>query len=240
MTEEQVPEVIAKAGEKYTELTLLRAAVQATPYVGGPLDTLLAGGVARIQRQRIEDFLGGLEERLKAVESTLANLEDEAFSDLMLTTLDRVARSRSADKRARFASIISRQVVEGLPWDDAENAVRLLADLEDIHVEVLQVALAAPPRALEVLPAVQLRFARSDISRETAPLCLTEALPHYSEPALRMACAELAAKGLLLDAGVGGLKSGAMNTFVATDLARWFSQWLIAPDSAGRRTSGST
>lgn len=241
MAEEQIPE-IAKAREKYSELYLLRAAVQVVPYVGGPLDTLLAGGAARIQLQRVEGFLGELRERLEAVECVSANLEAEAFSDLMLMTLDKVARSRSADKRARFASIISRQVAEDLPWDDAENTVRLLADLEDIHVEVLQVALAAPPLhgAFEGLPVVCLPSARSDVASEATPLRLTEALPHYSELALRMACAELAAKGLLHDEGIGRLSIKAMSYFVATNLARWFTQWLTAPNSAERRTSGST
>lgn len=241
MTDEQAT-AIAAARQKYSELYGLRAAVQLVPYVGGSLDTFLAGGAARIQLDRVEGFLGELSERLQAVECVSANLDDEGFSDLMLATLDKVARTRSVDKRARFATIISRQVVEALPWDDAENAVRLLSDLEDIHVEVLEIALNAPPLigAFEGLPVVGLASAHGDVSSGTTPLRLGDALPSYSEPALRMACAELSAKGLLQDEGVGRYGAGAMKYFVVTDLARWFSEWLTTTDLAERRTSGST
>jgi hypothetical protein len=225
---------LIKARERYSERYVFRAAVQLIPYIGSSLDTLLAGGAVRLQLERVEGFLDELNVRMQAFEGVSANLDDEGFSDLMLTTLDEVARTRSADKRARFAAIISRQVVEARPWDDAENAVRLLADLEDIHIEVLQVALAAPPfgGAFEGKPVVCLAPVRAYDPGETAPLRLEDALPRYDGPALRMACAELSAKGLLHDEGVGRWDIGAMNYFVATDLAHWFNQWLTTPDLA--------
>jgi hypothetical protein len=233
VTDKQAVE-IAKAREAYSEHYGLRAAVQLVPYIGGSLDTLLAGGAARLQIARVEGFLGELSARLKMVEGVSVSFNDEGFSDLMLTTLDNVARTRSAEKRARFAAIISHQVVEARPWEDAENAVRLLAELEDIHIEVLNTALRAPvlDGAFEGLRVVCLPRVRGDDSHEAAPLLLTEALPHYSEPVLTMTCAELLARGLFRDEGVGRYDSMAMRYFVATDLAHWFNKWLVEPNPA--------
>jgi hypothetical protein len=49
----------------------------------------------------------------------------------------------------------------------------------------------------------------------------------YSTVALRLACSELTARGLLRDEGVGRWDAIAMNYFVSTDLATWLQNWLI-------------
>lgn len=41
-----------------------------------------------------------------------------------------------------------------------------------------------------------------------------------------MACAELTAKGLLHDEGIGRWDTGSMMYFVPTDLAEWLSGWI--------------
>lgn len=222
---------VAKAAQQYSEQTALRAAIQLIPYVGGAIDTLVTGKATQIQMQRIEYFLHELRARLERVEMIKANVDDDAFMDLMLTTFEKVSRARSADKQSRFANIVSRQVVEAQSWEDAEMAVRLVSELEDIHIEVANTALSAPPcdKAFEGLQVVTLTPS-SNQDRDLAgnsPLLLSDALPHYSSAALRMACAELMAKGLLHDEGVSRWDMGAMQYFVATDLARWLQEWLL-------------
>lgn len=101
---------VVKVQQKYSELVTLRAAVQSIPYVGGTLDTLFAGRAMQIQMARVEDFLAELHGRLERVEHAAANLEDEAFSDLVIATLEKVSHARSPKKRSRFAQILSRQV----------------------------------------------------------------------------------------------------------------------------------
>jgi predicted protein tyrosine phosphatase len=221
---------IELARERYADLYALRAAVQAIPYVGGPLDTLLTGGVAQIQLSRIEDFLTKFDARLHDVEGVSANLSDDAFSDLVLMTFDKVTRTRSEAKRNRFARIVARQVVDGTSWEDAENAVRLLAELEDLHMEVLRVAMTAPESGppFEGLRVVCLQLSADFEAMQPGLLRLGDALPDSTQPALRMACAELAARGLLHDTGIGRWGTGGMNYFVATDLAVWFSGWISA------------
>src|ERR1035438_2136956 len=86
---------ISKLQLRYADTLSLRASVQAIPYIGGSLDTLLAGRAAQIHLERVEKFTSDLAHRLTAVESAAANLNDEAFADLMLSTFEKVARTRS-------------------------------------------------------------------------------------------------------------------------------------------------
>ncbi|MGB5082179.1 MAG: hypothetical protein WBO23_15725 [Burkholderiales bacterium] len=55
--------MIAKAREKYSEGVTLRAVMQAIPYIGSSLDTLLAGKAAQIHLERVENFAGELHRR---------------------------------------------------------------------------------------------------------------------------------------------------------------------------------
>jgi len=226
----QVTSAVANAAQQYSEQTALRAAIQLIPYVGGAIDTLVTGKAIQIQTQRIEHFLRELQARLEHVEMIKANVDDDAFTDLMLTTFEKVSRARSDDKRNRFANIVSRQVVEAQPWEDAEMAVRLVSELEDIHIEIANTALSAPPcdKGFDGLRVVTLAAPSNQDSAGNSPLLLSDALPHYSSAALRMACAELTAKGLLHDEGIDRWDMGAMQYFVATDLASWLQEWLLS------------
>jgi len=233
-SDENASSAVAKARAKYADTVGLRAAMQAIPYIGGPLDTLLAGSAARIHLRRVEEFAHELHQRLEGVELLAANLKDDAFADLVLTTFEKVARTRSEGKRSRFARIITRQVIEGARWEEAESAVRLLGDLEDVHLEVLGVAFAAPSdtKGFEGLRVITIATSPFPDDSGNGPLALSDALPHYGSPALRMACAELMARGLLHDEGIGRWDLDAMQCFVPTDLADWFAAWIVDPGHA--------
>lgn len=143
-TDDKPSTTISKLQQRYADVVTLRASVQVIPYIGGSLDTLLAGRAIQIQLERVEKFANDLGHRLAAVEIAAANLNDEAFADLMLSTFEKVARTRSDQKRSRFAEIITNQVAKPTHWEEPENAVRLLSDLEDIHIEIIEAALGAP------------------------------------------------------------------------------------------------
>ena len=46
---------ISKLQQQYSDIVSLRASVQAIPYIGGSLDTLLAGRAAQIHLDRVKD-----------------------------------------------------------------------------------------------------------------------------------------------------------------------------------------
>lgn len=214
---------------KYSDQLTIRATIQLIPYIGGVIDTLLNGKASQIHMQRVENFLHQLKKDIEHVEMIKANVDDEAFADLMLTTFEKVSRTRSEHKRGRFANIITRQVVEAQSWEDAEMAVRLVSELEDIHIEVITAALTAPPceETFNGLQVVSLVPSGQDSISHSA-LLLSSVMPNYSSAALRMACAELTAKSLLQDEGIGRWDTKAMQYFVATELASWLQQWLAS------------
>lgn len=219
---------ISKLQQQYANIIGLRASVQAIPYIGGSLDTLLSGRAAQIHLERVEKFINELAHRLTDVESAAANLNDEAFVDLMLSTFEAVARTRSDQKRSRFAEIITNQVAKPTLWEEPENAVRLLSSLEDIHIEIIAAALRAPTAegSFSGLRVISLAAKPIDSEKINAPVSLLASFPCYGAAALRMACAELIAKGLLHDEGIGRWDMGSMMYFVPTDLAEWLSGWI--------------
>lgn len=221
-TDDKPSTVITKLQQRYGDSVFLRAAIQAIPQIGGPLDTLLVGRIAQIQLKRLKTFVNNLARRMESVESVSANLNDEAFADLMLSAFEKVARTRSEKKLSRFAEIITNQVANPAQWEEPENAVRLLSDLEDIHIEIIEAALRAPMAegAFSGLHVISLEAQQNDL------LSLVAFFPYYGTASLRMACAELTAKGLLHDEGIGRWDVSAMSYFVPTDLAEWFAGWI--------------
>lgn len=226
--DEKPSATIGRFQQNYSDIVVLRMSIQAIPWIGGPLDTLLAGRATQIQLERVDKFAKELAQRMATVESSAVNLNDEAFADLMFTTFERAARTRSEEKRSRFAEIIANQVAKPAQWEEPENAVRLLADLEDIHIEIIETALKAPVAdgPFSGLRVISLKAGPNNNEQEMDPVSLFVYFPQYEAAALRMACAELVAKGLLHDEGIGRVGLGAMQYFVPTDLAEWFSAWI--------------
>lgn len=92
----------------------------------------------------------------------------------MLGTFEAVARTRSDQKRSRFAEIITNQVEKPTFWEEPENAVRLLSDLEDIHIEIIAAALSAPKAegAFAGLRIISLATKPIDSKKQNAPMSL--------------------------------------------------------------------
>lgn len=238
MVDESVSGVVSKIeslGLTYSERYLVRASVQAIPYIGGAIDTILSGRASKIQMERIESFNKALALRMEAVEAQKFNvdLDDEAFADLIIKTFDAVARTRSSEKRLQFSEIIANQAMGSKPWEEAESAVRLLSELEEIHLNIMISALTAPELkgAFSGLRVVTLNDKSFKDEESESPLSLLKLYSQYGSAALRMACSELSAKGLLHDEGVGRLSLGAMAYFVPTELAEWFYGWINRTES---------
>lgn len=229
MEVEPVKDALKIASQRYGERTLVRAAVQAIPWVGGTLDTLLCGRGSKIQQERVMHFLGELEARLRQLE-TVGGINEEGFFDLMLSVFDSVIRARSEKKRARFAQLVANQIASAGSWEDAEMTASLLKDLTETHVVILEAAWQSPVcegsfKGLRVvtLHKEEKAFGASSLPRQ-------DALASVKAEGIRMACSELVSRGLLLDEGVGRLDTSAMEFFVLTDLGKWFLDWLAEPE----------
>ena len=226
---EPVRDALAKASERYGELTLVRATVQAIPWVGAMLDTLLSNRGSKIQYERVIHFLGKLDARLHQLEA-VGEINEEGFYDLMLNVFDSVIRTRSEKKRACFAQLVTNQIAFPRNWEDAEMAVSLLRDLTETHVAILKAASQAPMCAR---PFEGLRVVTWHMDEEAAgatSLPRLDALASLKAEVMGMACSELVSRGLLLDEGVSRLDTSAMEFFVLTDLGKWFLDWLTEPE----------
>jgi hypothetical protein len=221
------PNAITRASARYAEAFPLRSLIQGIPYVGGSLDTILAGLGSKWQYERLSAFLSLLDRRLKAVEGGEAIPEvqpSEPLYDFVMQVFDHVLRTRSERKREAFAAIVARQVTEQHSWDDAESAARLASQLFELDMHVLVAASRAP---LCESPFDGLRVITASRTNLGGGITLLQTLfPDVPERALQLACAELVARGLLHDEGIGRLSVGAADYFVLTELGKWLINWL--------------
>jgi hypothetical protein len=211
--------------------------VQLIPHIGGAIDTLFAGKGAKIQQDRLDSFLESLAQRIRIIESKSSlpwSGESEELYDFILMTLTDAIRIRSTKKREFLAILAASQVVHPRPWLQAEAAERMLASLEELHIEVLLEVSYAPQVSGVWREARVVTINNPDDPSAINPTYLPDRLPGYQSTMLRLACAELLGKGLLLDEGVGRLSARSMTYFVISDLGKWFLEWLhTEPRSSG-------
>ncbi len=223
-------ELIQQAAEKYSETTALRAAIQLIPFVGGTLDTLIGGEGQKIQQRRVAHFVEELDKRLREIEAPKQSLEKEELYDLMVNVFEQVAKSRSVEKRIRFAQIISHEIATLNNIEDVELAIRLIGELDDIHIKILHIAVQAPVSHAP-FDGLKVFVISSDVQKSlgggsnTYP-ALSNLFPDIPKSVLGLICSELISKGLLRDEGVGRYNVVGMQYFIATDLASWLLSWI--------------
>lgn len=221
--------IITRVATDYTENTVVRASVQAIPWIGGPLDTLLAGTGSKIQADRLQQFLSELSERLGELESP-PKIDEEQLYDLAMDAIQKAVRARADEKRLLFAQIMFKQIAENEPYDEAEMALRIVSELDSVHLKILTSTFEAPiaEGVFEGLRVVSLSpnqdRDKAD-SNQNIPV-LTELLSEYPQEVVRLAVAELVAKGLLHDEGIGRYGGQPMQQFITTETAEWMKQWL--------------
>jgi hypothetical protein len=200
--------IIEKASLKYANSkynTLMRAGTQLIPGVGGALDMLLSGQAANYQQERLEKQIHCISERLGRVEGVLDHPLTEELYDLFLRVFENTTKTRSDCKREYFAEILAGKITGKKTWEEAEEYVRIISYLDDIHIQILRLVYYAQNTGQAIgntekwvsVVATKTRAAGMD-----PPTILKEELPDYSETTLVLACSELMSRGLLVDVGV--------------------------------------
>lgn len=198
----------------YGDSDVLRSLVLLIPMLGSPIDLILSKKGQEFVTKRIQIYLEELKTRLDVVENKVINSNDEeALFDLMQTAFENVVRTRSENKIKRFARLTSDCLLNDRNWDETEAAMRLLSDLTDIHITILQIAINAPMSANG-------HRVMSVIGDNSIP-CLKTNFDYLSDAALKMYCSELISKGLLHDEGIGRVGCGALDMLEPTALASW-------------------
>lgn len=213
--------ILTRTSILYGDSTTLRSLVLLIPALGSPIDLILSKNGQEFTIKRIEIFLEELKARLDTVENSAINSSDEeALFDLMQTAFENVVRTRSENKIKRFARLTSDCLLNDRSWDETEATIRLISDLTDIHIKILQIALSAPMLTNEAFNGLRV-ISISNKNNDFDILSLKTSLNYLSEAALKMYCSELISKGLLHDEGIGRWDVGALELLVPTELANW-------------------
>jgi len=231
---DKISKSLTAASARYAEATACRALVQAVPYVGGSIDTLLAGAGSKIQISRIEDLFRQLQEQFSQL-PTAPEYDEESLFDIVIMAMENAAKARAAEKRKIYAGIVAKQVSEHRDIEESEMAMRLAASLGVVHLKILHLAYTTPPcgAPFDGLRVLAISDRAGQVAGENKPSMLIEKLPEYPEIILRNACAELVSKGLLYDEGLGRWNIKAMELLATTAVGKWLLSWLAyAPQNA--------
>ena len=233
--------IVSQAAARYGESPFLRSVLQILCPGYGPIDAIVSGLGAKFQAERTRSLLTELSVRLKRLEGRfeLPTIEpSEEWIDFIIQVHDYVIRSRSREKHRHFAQLVTNQAINPRPWDEAEIACRMIGDLTDHHIRMLDVAMKAPVcdgvfDGLRVVTFSADETKPSGTNASVGPSNIRDHFLDLSDLALRMICSELVARGLFFDTGIGGFGHGtALRLLVPTDLSEWLLDWIREPQIA--------
>ena len=213
-------ESIKKMNESNLSI-ILRAIAQSFPITAGIM-SVLDSKSNDIFQKRIFVLLRSLEERVSILEINYEKLSVDSF-DLFTLAFEKVIKSRTDDKIARFAAIIGNYFEHIMEKpEDAFSAIQLCAELEDIHIEILKTALEGPRSVHFPSPIIILNEERTDLGK-----LIYDQLPHYDKVYILIACQKLLSLGILYDASIGKAMGGPMQVLSPTSIASWFIEQIV-------------
>jgi hypothetical protein len=136
----EVASKLVKASEVYANNTVLRALVNAIPYVGGSLDVLFAYRGQQIVQERIMGLLEDLSIEMGGVREEVVDrkyLESEEWFDLILRGIGAATKTRDQEKIRLYAKILKGAVTAQNREEFApEEYLVVLAELTPKEIEV--------------------------------------------------------------------------------------------------------
>jgi hypothetical protein len=229
-----IAETLNKASSAYGGLYAIRAAIQAVPVIGGPLDTLFTGPGQNWQQKRQLEMLEDIKNRLSDLPTGLASQEEftERIADLLVEVLERGKKTSSQEKRKRFAIIFANHVRKVELEGSADWAVRMLDDLGDLDFVVLSTIAQVPVQSNNLLAGLRIVRTRDSRGGSKPPdvTSIYAIFPNQDPNVLFGICASLTGLGLLRDEGIGRIGVGGMELLTPTPLAYKFLKWLEDED----------
>ncbi len=219
----ELKKALERASQSYGDQIILRAAVKVIPHIGGALDKLLSGAGAKVRRERLEHFVYELSRRLERY-AAVPRIDEDVLYDLVMYAIEQSVRTRKRSKRELFASVIARYVVQSSEADEIEMALRIISELEDIHFEMLRLALEAPECAgvFSGLRLISIGEADENVDfGGIMPLNVNEHMDRWPQEMIPFAASELVSKALLIDEGSQRWDPKPLKYLVATETARW-------------------
>lgn len=186
--------------------------------------TLLSYGSTSKFQMKAEFFYKNLAAELKKVEKKIDSVPDD-IEEAIIIALDGIKTSVTQEKVQRFAKIIAGHSVGNTSWDETASALRILSDLEDIHISILtQASLYGKIEGDKFGFFIKDDEYKSPGMRAGVSakinLDLLDKLPGRNKTEIQLFCMELMAKGLLHDNDQGQTRDGPV--FTLTNAAIWF------------------
>jgi len=136
-------ESITKASKIYAEQTVLRAAINLIPYVGGSFDILLSSSGQNFVAKRIESFIEELRKEISKLDDRKINhtfLKSEEGFDLIMKGFNSASRTRQKEKLKLYANIIKNALTIGKINNEDEPEF-FLKIIEELSIKDLQAGL---------------------------------------------------------------------------------------------------
>lgn len=124
---------IQQALEIYSQKTVLRAAVNAIPYVGGSIDVLLLNRGQKIVEQRVSLLFERIKDDLEQIKEDMIDkkfLETDEFFDLLRKAIELSIKTRDKEKIKLYAHILRNALLKTtVNKETGEEYIEVLSEL---------------------------------------------------------------------------------------------------------------
>jgi hypothetical protein len=211
----------SKETAKEYGLSVFKGLVGAIPFAGTAINELLFEARSRLKQRRVKDFVAAVAEdvtRLTAEGINREFLASEDFSDLIEDIFIRVSRTKSAERRNHYKSILVR-AFQGL--SDPDFSTFFLNVLEEITEQEVTI-LRGFAKYLAEKPKYDARGEKLDVG------AIDYAATQWGLDGVvaKQLVQALIAKGLLADTSAGYYDGEAFTHIIPTELGARFLAWL--------------
>jgi hypothetical protein len=140
-------EVLPATTPQETALDVGALVSSIVPWVGGPVNAVLAGISLTRKINRVREVLVNMAEQIKDVKSEIseAYVKTEDFQDLLEKTLRQAADERNEEKRKAYAAFLAGDIKSpGQPYDEKLRILRTLEEIQADHIQMLKALMLEP------------------------------------------------------------------------------------------------
>jgi hypothetical protein len=137
-----IRESLTKASEIYSDQVIIRAGINAIPFVGGSIDVILSSLGQKFVIKRIEDFITELKSEVELLESQKINhdfLNSEEGFDLIVKSFNSASKTRQREKLRIYAKILKNALTSGKAYEEDEPEI-FLKIVEELSIKEFKVA----------------------------------------------------------------------------------------------------
>lgn len=142
-------EMLPATTPQETALDIAAVVSSVVPWVGGPVNAVLAGISLTRKVDRVREVLVNMAEQIKDLKSEISEtyVKTEDFQDLLEKTLRQVANERNEEKRKAYAAFLAGDIKSpGQPYDEKIRTLRTLEEIQADHIQMLKALMQEPDR----------------------------------------------------------------------------------------------